>query len=137
MTYFHFMFHDQDKCRKYKIATAVLAILIFILSIQESAGPVISFPFIDKFLHMIAYFSLCLLACKSFEKRENFFKLAFIFAFSYGIAMESFQLFMPLRNFEILDIIANGFGAGLVYLAIIFDLNVFNREKGYLRSLIQ
>lgn len=129
-----FIFHQMDKSRKYKFLTAVFAVLIFILSIQTPAGPA-AFSFADKFFHIASYFILCLLSCKSLEKRENFFWLAFIFTFSYGILMEFTQLLIPARNFEILDIAANGFGAGLVYLGLHFNLNIFNRERGYLSFL--
>ena len=129
-----FLFLENDKSRKYKIFTAAFAFLLFILSVQSGGmGP--EFPFFDKLMHMGAYFILCLSACKAFEKKENFFEIAFLFAFSYGVLMEFTQIFAMGRHFEILDMFANGLGAGLVYLAVYHDLNVFNRERKYLSFL--
>jgi VanZ family protein len=90
---------------------------IFVVSIIPLETPLAENS--DKAGHFIAYFILCLLFCLN---RAGLMR-AFIFAVVYGVSMEIIQYFLPYRSFSLLDIAANGFGAGLFILIRRFSLS--------------
>jgi VanZ family protein len=87
----------------------------------------LSVSFFDKFLHMGAYgilASLIYLGLQVMHVAKRYLLiLAFVISFAYGIANEIHQYFIPWRNAEILDVMANGIGA--FCFPLLFRLKAF------------
>ena len=76
--------------------------------------PLPQLPGADKIVHIIMYFGLAAVICWSMhaEIKRRWFYLVMLFAISWGLLMELFQLLMHLgRSFEYYDIAANSLGA--------------------------
>ncbi len=77
------------------------------------------FPFLefipaDKLTHLLLYLPLGLLLTK--QKSVN--KKMISIAFTFGIATEVVQYFIPYRSFDLLDLVANEIGIILPYLLV-------------------
>jgi len=106
----------------------IYAAIIFI----ESSFPGDNFPeiditLIDKYVHFIIYFGLCLLFFYSLKNQTKFTKLhssplffALLFTSLYGITDEVHQYFVPGRSSDILDWVADTIGALMCLLFIKF-----------------
>ncbi|GAB5538106.1 MAG: hypothetical protein Salg2KO_02090 [Salibacteraceae bacterium] len=106
------------------------AVFIFILSaLPGSQFENQTYPSVDKVIHIILYGVLFLLLTTGFIKqrlypwlREHTKLKVFIGVMLYGILLEILQgLFFDGRNIEIVDMLANAFGAAtgwLLFLAI-------------------
>lgn len=103
--------------------TTVYAFLIAVLSvIPTKAGPPI--PFLDKCLHLCEY--LLLAWCIVQAARASGFPLpkiravAWLLSVGWGAMLEGVQSFLPYRQAEWLDVIANAIGSGLgVWLGLV------------------
>lgn len=75
---------------------------------------------VDKLVHISMFFTLCFLftyPVKNWMKRYNWLLYITLSGISYGITMEFVQkYFIPLRSFELNDIIADSIGCGISYL---------------------
>ncbi len=113
--------------------------LIFWLSNQPSLPVPFVFEFQDKIHHMTAYFIMGVFAWRSF--RHSFSKvsqlefLTVIFCSLYGLSDEWHQSFVVGRSSEVLDWIADTFGAGMAaylisrFLSKPMFFNLFQRGK--------
>ncbi len=102
---------------KYWIPLYLYAGLIFYFSGISRPLPEVSVPFLDKFLHICEYAVFGILAARAFKNSprktffENFKIFAIIVSIVYGISDEFHQSFVPLRQFSVLDMTADGIGS--------------------------
>ena len=99
----------------------VTMLLIFHLSSESSPVPEITTLVWDKALHAIEYGTLALLFCRAFIG-EGYghvaaIGLAFAFTSAYAASDEWHQLFVPLRNSDLYDWIADSIGGGAALAA--------------------
>ncbi len=73
----------------------------------------------DKFDHWAAFFTLTLLACHAFPQRP--FWQAALALLGYGVAIEIAQAFTPDRFSEAMDIVADGIGIFIYWLALLIQ----------------
>ena len=92
-------------------------LIIFIQSSQPSYEHLPEFKFSDKFLHFSAYAVLGILFFRAFQTlriKTNIrllILLSIVSASLYGVSDEIHQYFVPFRNADLLDVLANTFGA--------------------------
>ena len=67
------------------------------------------FPGSDKLHHFLSYLILSILGSLAYYEKKFFYKLL-IFLILIGFLLELFQIWIPNRYFEFLDIFANLFG---------------------------
>jgi VanZ family protein len=103
---------------KNNFRSAVIAIIIFIMSITESnnlkAPRFLDIPNLDKIVHFGMYFTFMFVLVyenrKKISKKTNVFLIGFI-PFTYGILMECCQyLFTKTRTADMLDVLFNTLG---------------------------
>jgi VanZ family protein len=99
---------------------------------KSSDIPQINMPNLDKVIHVFFHFVFTVLWFLFFKKKlnsSNSFRslaISFVFSFFFGIVIEMMQqFFTTTREGDILDIVANLFGAALAVIAIVL-LNKFN-----------
>jgi len=68
-----------------------------------------TFPGSDKLHHFLSYLILSILGSLAYYEKFFFYKLL-IFLILIGFLLELFQIWIPNRYFEFLDIFANFFG---------------------------
>jgi VanZ family protein len=91
--------------------------LIFIQSANPSPEDIPSFKFMDKLLHFAAYAVMGILFYRAYQTlkiKDNLRMLMFLSAASaalYGISDEIHQSFVPFRQAEVADVIADTIGA--------------------------
>ncbi|TSA20533.1 VanZ family protein [bacterium] len=110
---------------KYQLPPLLWVVIIYFLSAIPSSH--LNFklpPGSDKVVHAIIYFVLCWLARRAFYNQTNFLILrsssflgAFIFSVVYGLLDEYHQTFVPGRDADFYDLLADTGGA-LLYIAI-------------------
>ena len=105
---------------------------IFYLSSQTWEGAP-RFPYADKVFHIILYLMLAGLliwALRATRFRYNKFiaVIAFSVALVYGLSDEIHQIFVSGREFSLLDLAADGVGAGIGTL-IALRLAMFIRKE--------
>jgi VanZ family protein len=85
----------------------------------------------DKYAHFVFYFVLVLSWFFSFKETSLGIKIKVLcFAILYGIIIEVFQeVFTVKREADILDVVANSFGAVIAYLIFPFLKNNFLRKE--------
>ena len=92
-------------------------LIIFIQSSQPSYEHLPEFKFSDKFLHFSAYAVLGILFFRAFQTlriKTNIrllILLSIVSASLYGVSDEIHQYFVPFRNADIMDVLANILGA--------------------------
>ena len=95
----------------------IYCLLIFIQSSYPSAERIPDWPNIDKMLHFAAYALLGTLFLRAFKttRIKNDLKLVLIlsvlFSFFYGISDEIHQYFVPHRNADLMDVLADLLGS--------------------------
>ena len=98
----------------YPVLTLLYMGLIFYLSSSPLPMTFYPFSFFDKLVHIIEYgilASLIYLSLRDIKVSKNhLFILAFTISFLYGVSDEIHQYFVPLRQFDYLDIVADGMG---------------------------
>ncbi len=101
--------------------------LIFFMSAQSSfpiKPPLI--PHIDKICHWIEFAGLGFLLVRAFANtqhpkvRQNALLLALIITILFGMSDEIHQLFVPCRQADMFDLIADTFGAVFGILGFLF-----------------
>jgi VanZ family protein len=78
--------------------------------------PFLGIPYFDKLVHAFLFGVLAWLICRALPKdRKNgqMILLAFLVVSLYGAGMEFYQDNFTSREFELLDIVADAFGAAL------------------------
>jgi len=117
----------------FKYLALLYAFLIFLLSaIPGISPPSLGVQFGDKILHFIEYgiFSL-LLFLAFFSSRREFFKrnvflLSSLVGIAYAFSDEFHQRFVPGRDYDLLDFLADCLGVLLIQVGIWFYL----KKKG-------
>ncbi len=120
----------MNKIQKYfgRLWVSVIWTLI-ILVLMTLPGTVMpkeqgfTIPHFDKFVHFVLFGGFVFLWCHYYAARHvelrpraKFFFFIFILACAYGIGMEYVQkYFIPLRDYDEADIIADILGAGVGY----------------------
>ncbi len=121
-----------------KIINASLLIFycsfIFWLSSKPSIPAPMLFEHQDKIFHMGAYFIMGLLAWNffvQFAKTQTFvFKISLCFCSCFGISDEWHQYFVPGRDADLLDWLADTLGAFLALLLMnLKDINFGAKKK--------
>ena len=106
----------------YWIPVVMYAGLIFFLSAQsdpEQYVPVFSFPGADKLEHAVEYSVLGILCYRAFRYAAGGWAsryallLAIVIASGYGVSDEFHQYFVPLREADGWDVLADTIGASL------------------------
>jgi VanZ family protein len=94
--------------------TSIVTVLSLV-TISSDVGSAINIQYKDKYVHFTFYFVFVILWCQFVKgyKPINKTKLTVLFsAIGYGILMEICQgLFTTTRTADILDVLANSFGA--------------------------
>jgi VanZ family protein len=102
------------------------AIFIFILSsIPASGFPSLPFPVPDKLVHAVLFFVLCFLVYRALRNQTRFPKLSLhslsislVFTASYGALDEFHQLFVPGREADVYDFLADFVGGCICAVAL-------------------
>lgn len=116
----------------YYFPAILWALMIFVSSsIPGNDFPRITFPHLDKIVHMIYYGLLFFFVHNALRHQEHFPFLArnakevtFAFCVLYGVSDEFHQLFVPGRSCEIGDLCADAAGA----LLCLFFLHVAGKK---------
>ncbi|MCC6142659.1 MAG: VanZ family protein [Candidatus Hydrogenedentes bacterium] len=111
------------------IAVALYCGAIFYMSHQSHPVPEeYQFDGLDKIVHVFLYGGLTALVSagiRTAPRRASAmrqFWVPIVFAVSFGIVDEFHQYFIPLRNFDPLDVVANTTGALLAQVALCLGL---------------
>ena len=111
----------------------IYCLAIYIQSDLPSPERLPSFPFSDKILHFLAYAVMGLLFYRAYQTlrikddRRMLILLSVVSATLYGISDEIHQYYVPFRDADILDAVANTLGALCgVYL---YHLWIVSRSK--------
>lgn len=105
------------------IWTVIIFVLLALPGSMVPSEPSFTIPQLDKFVHICLFGGFVLLwnlyyskKNKSFSQKLRIFFTVFIIAGVYGIGMEYVQkYFIPMRDFDEGDIIADLIGASLSY----------------------
>jgi len=95
----------------------IYCLLIFIQSAYPSPGQIPAWPFFDKFLHVAAYTIMGALFLRAFGTTRIKHNLNFVMILSilcsslYGMSDELHQYFVPHRNSDVLDVLADIIGS--------------------------
>lgn len=93
--------------KKY-ILPILWTVVIFVLSsIPGSEFPKLPFPGFDKLVHLVEYSILGFLWVKALGKRII---TVILLGIIYGVFDEIHQIFVPFREFSVLDILVDGVG---------------------------
>lgn len=120
--------HIKVSWAKAFIPAFIVAIIIFMASsIPGTNMPTVMFPYFDKIEHMAIYAVLSAAVARGFCNWRPWFSLRLIIILSvmigtaYGISDEIHQSFVPGRESDIYDIIADAVGSllGAVSFALI------------------
>ena len=102
----------------YWLPLILYCLLIFVQSANPSPEQIPSFKFVDKVLHFAAYAIMGVLFYRAYQKtlkiKDNLRMLMLLSAASaslYGISDEIHQSFVPFRDAEVSDVIADTIGA--------------------------
>lgn len=118
----------------------LFAYCLLIFTVSSFPGdefPKIDITLIDKYVHFVVYFGLCLLFFYSLKNQTKFTKLhssplffALLFTSLYGITDEVHQYFVPGRSSDILDWVSDTIGALLCLLFI----KIFYKKLPFINS---
>ncbi len=98
----------------------VITIIIAVLSLIRIGKQPISFTYLDKIEHAIAYFVLTFLWLLKFKKQSAKI-IVLITVVLYGVLLEVLQFKLTdYRTFDYMDMLANAFGALLAFLVFKF-----------------
>ncbi|WP_424017735.1 VanZ family protein [Halorientalis pallida] len=105
-------------------AVAYAAVLLVASVVAPPAGGLaptgpLGFVGVDKWLHAVGYATLTLLVAYALRATTGRrVALAVALAVAYGGGIEVVQSFLPVRSFDLLDVLANTLGALLVGIAL-------------------
>lgn len=107
-------------------------VILFFCLVKASNLPTVNVPSLDKIVHAFFHFIFVLLWFLFLKKKLNSFNLyrsltiSFFFSLFFGIGIElTQQFFTTTRKGDVIDIVANLFGALLAVISIVL-LNKFN-----------
>ena len=107
--------------------------LIFWLSSQPTLPTPMLFMHQDKIFHMGAYFIMGLLAWRLFKdcfsKPLFIWGISFCFCSLYGLSDEWHQSYVPGRDADVLDWLADSIGASIALFGIHLTKHKFGQEK--------
>ena len=112
---------SQSRPNTYWIASFVLMCLIFLISSFPAPEELPVFPFADKLYHLLEYGLLASLIYFAREKsrpRVYPILIPFLIAFLYGISDEIHQYFVPGREADVFDALADAAGGFFFPLGI-------------------
>ena len=122
----------------YWLPLILYCLFIYIQSAHPSPEQIPSIPFIDKVLHCAAYGIMGILFYRAYQTLriknniQMLMLLSVVSASLYGISDEIHQSFVPFREAEVADVIADMLGAASGVL--LYQLLVVSRiEKPYVR----
>ena len=103
---------------RYYLLTAAYCAAIFWLSAQPfDDQPALEIPGLDKAIHMLIYGGLAGIVSAGLRRSGRDiapslqFFVPLFFAMAYGLSDEIHQYFVPNRNFDPLDVVADALGA--------------------------
>lgn len=105
---------SQSGFNIYWILSILLMGLIFLFSSFPPPMELPSFPFADKLIHLLAYGLLASLIYFAREKSQSIFHsifIPFLIVFLYGVSDEIHQHFVPGREADVFDALADALGA--------------------------
>jgi VanZ family protein len=111
----------RSRFNAYWIISLLYMGLIFILSSFPPPMELPSFSFADKLAHLLEYgvlASLIYFALKKSQASLHPILIPFLVAFLYGVSDEVHQYFVPGRDADLFDAVANGVGAFVFPLGI-------------------
>lgn len=121
------------KLNVYLIVSLLYMGLIFCVSSYSMPVQVPSFSFLDKLLHVFEYgilASLIYLALRDTKATKyHLLGLGFAISFLYGILDEIHQYFVPGRDADIFDVMADGIGSLCFPLALHFKTHYQNSRS--------
>ena len=122
----------------YWLPLILYCLFIYIQSANPSPDQIPSIPFVDKVFHFVAYGIMGILFYRAYQTLRIKDNLQMLMLFSvvsaslYGISDEIHQSFVPFREAEVADVIADMLGAASGVL--LYQLLVVSRiEKPYVR----
>jgi VanZ family protein len=122
----------------YWLPLILYCLFIYIQSDHPSPEQIPIFPYVDKVLHVTAYGILGILFYRAYQTlrlKDNIKMLMFLSVVSaslYGISDEIHQSFVPFREAEVTDVIADMIGA--LSGVCLYQLLIFSRiEKPSVR----
>jgi VanZ family protein len=110
----------SDNNHKPALLISLLIVCLIAALLIESSGPPLPLlgevPGLDKVAHFLAFSGLGLLACSLFFKLTArrtipLFSLPLLFVALFGIIEESYQMFIPGRESDLMDLLADICGA--------------------------
>ena len=117
----------------YWLPLILYCLLIYIQSANPSPKQIPSFPFVDKTLHFFAYGIMGILFYRAYQTLriknniQMLMLLSVVSASLYGISDEIHQSFVPFREAQVADVVADILGAiSGVYL---YQLLVVSRQR--------
>lgn len=122
---------------RYQLPLLIWAVVIFILSSFETTSH-IETPIIaeDKLAHISIYFVFCWFSRRAlfFQTRSYLLKrwslvVAFLLSCLYGYLDEVHQLFVPCRNYDYFDMLADAIGAILFIISFVL-INKWKKRRG-------
>ena len=122
----------------YWLPLILYCLFIYIQSNHPSPEQIPIFPYVDKVLHVTAYGIMGILFYRAYQTlrlKDNIKMLMFLSVVSaslYGISDEIHQSFVPLREAEVADVIADMIGA-IVGVCLYHLLIVSTIEKPFVR----
>lgn len=131
----------MSKFIKYHLPLILFLVFIFIMSsIPGDSIADITFEISDKLIHAAVYFVLYFLFQHSLHNQEKFplikqhaFLFAFLFTVLYGASDEFHQYYVPTRESDIYDLVADAVGGLVAYftakLIIFFKQRILNKAS--------
>src|SRR5687768_11190855 len=102
-------------------------VVLFLTLLPGEEFPEVQVVGIDKLVHFFIFGLVMVLSSFGLYKIsahtgaiQNPVLISFFYSITFGVAIEILQLFVPNRNFSLLDIIANVIGVALGYLLFNF-----------------
>lgn len=98
----------------FSLLCSVAMLLLMWMPVSDPL-PEIEFWYEDKWQHLLAYFLLTMIWYWAISRRWNRGVTVAIAVTCYSVFLESGQLFIPYRGFELLDLLANFLGCMLAW----------------------
>lgn len=103
----------------YKTPALITALAILYLAIVPLPEPPVQVPLSDKISHMAAFLVLGILAALPFRRTQRRFFWTILLPLLYGAGIEFIQSFLPNRQPELLDFVADAIGAIFAHLIVV------------------
>lgn len=127
----------MNKFVKYHLPLILYLVFIFVMSsLPGDSIPDVTFEVSDKVVHAAVYFILYFLFQHSLHNQEkyqlikqNAFLFAFLFTVLYAISDELHQFYVPSRDSDFYDIVADAAGGFIAYLMAKLIIFYKNRKS--------